>query len=161
LVTSYPNSGRSTLLKAALSVARNGKPVFPCKPKGKEPLIKRGHLDATTDPRKIHMWWKRWPNANIAVPTGERSSFFVLDVDRDGWGFGTLDGLEEQFGELPPTLTVSTGRGGIHYYFKYPTDGTVIPNSTGRLGPGIDVRGEGGYVLVPPSRTEGAYEYLD
>jgi hypothetical protein len=49
----------------------------------------------------------------------------------------------------------------MHLYFKYPEDGTEIPNSTGRLGPGLDVRGEGGYVLVPPSSTEGAYEYLD
>jgi putative DNA primase/helicase len=152
---------RSERLQAALRYAARRWPVFPCKPGSKEPLTPRGHLDATTDPRQIHAWWNRWPYANIAVPTGERSGFFVLDVDRDSWGFGSLDALESEFGELPPTWTVKTGGGGLHLYFKYPEDGTVIPNSTGRLGPGVDVRGEGGYVLVPPSTTEGAYEHLD
>ena len=151
---------RASILKAALEYAEDGIPVFPCKPGGKAPLTERGHLDATTDRRQIHAWWNRWPNANIAVPTGARSGFFVVDVDKDSWGFGTLDALEERFGELPPTRTVKTGRDGMHYYFRYPDDGTVIPNSSGRLGPGIDIRGEGGYVLIPPSRTEGAYEYL-
>jgi hypothetical protein len=56
-MTYYPNSNVATLRKAALSVARNGKPVFPCKPGGKEPLTRHGYLEATTDPRKIHMWW--------------------------------------------------------------------------------------------------------
>jgi bifunctional DNA primase/polymerase-like protein len=152
---------RSSILKAALDLADEGIPVFPCKPGGKTPLTRNGHLDATTDKARITAWFNRWPNANIAAPTGERSGFFVLDIDRDSWGFGTLSALEEQFGELPRTQTVRTGHGGLHIYFKYPDDGTVIPNSSGRVGLGIDVRGEGGYVLVPPSTTEGAYEYLD
>ena len=151
---------RASRLRRALEYAEDGIPVFPCKRGGKEPLTPNGHLDATTDKSRITAWFNRWPNANIAVPTGKRSGFFVLDVDKDSWGFGTLEALEEQFGELPPTRTVKTGRGGLHYHFKYPEDGTVIPNSSGRLGPGIDIRGEGGYVLVPPSTTEGAYEYL-
>jgi hypothetical protein len=161
IVIQSPSARTSELLRAALGYARRSWPVFPCRPGGKNPLTPNGYLDATTDESRITAWWNRWPNANIGVPTGKRSGFFVLDVDRDRWGFGTLDALTQEHGELPPTRTVKTGRGGMHLYFKYPEDGTEIPNSTGRLGPGLDVRGEGGYVLVPPSSTEGAYEYLD
>ena len=77
----YPNYAPATLLKAALAAARNEKPVFPCKHGGKEPLTKRGHIDATTDPRKIYMWWNRYPGANIGIPTGERSGILVVDHD--------------------------------------------------------------------------------
>jgi hypothetical protein len=152
----YPNSPPATLLKAALAVARNGKPVFPCKPGGKAPLTKRGHLEATTDPRKIHMWWKRWPDANIGVPPGGRSGVLVVDVDRPA----SLDTLEVEHGQLPETRTHSTGSGGMHYLFAYP-EGSGIRNSTGKLGEGLDVRGEGGYVIIPPSRTKRPYEVLD
>src|SRR5215207_1718197 len=152
----YPNSAPATLLKAALAVARNGKPVFPCKPGGKEPLTRRGHIDATTDPRKIHMWWKRWPNANIAVPTGGRSGVLVVDVDHPA----SLDALEAKHGQFPETRTHSTGSGGMHLIFAYP-EGSDIRNSAGKLGEGLDVRGEGGYIIVPPSRTMRPYEVLD
>jgi Bifunctional DNA primase/polymerase, N-terminal/Primase C terminal 1 (PriCT-1) len=151
-----PNTAPATPLKAALAVARNGKPVFPCKPGGKEPLTRRGHIDATTDPRKIHMWWKRWPEANIAVPTGERSGVLALDVDRPAG----LDTLEGEHGRLPETRTHSTGSGGMHYLFEYP-EGSGIRNSAGKLAEDLDIRGEGGYIIVPPSRTTQAYEVLD
>jgi hypothetical protein len=152
----YPNCAPATLLKAALAWARNGKPVFPCKAGGKEPLTKRGHIDATTDPRKIHMWWKRWPNANIAVPTGRRSGVLGLDVDHPAG----LDALEAEHGQLPETRTHSTGSGGMHLIFAYP-EGSDIRNSARKLGEGLDVRGEGGYIIVPPSRTTHPYEVLD
>jgi len=152
----YPNSAPATLLKAALAWGKNGKPVFPCKPGGKEPLTKRGHIDATTDPRKIHMWWKRWPNANIAVPTGGRSGVLVVDVDHPA----SLDALEAKHGQFPETRTHSTGSGGMHLIFAYP-EGSDIRNSAGKLGEGLDVRGEGGYIIVPPSRTTRPYEVLD
>ena len=157
---SYPNSSPATLLKAALSVARNGKPVFPCRPGGKEPLTRHGHLDATTDPRKIHMWWNRWPNANIAIPTGKRSRVLVVDVDPDKGGEESLALLEGKHGPLPKTRTHRTGSGGVHYLLAHP-EGLEIRNSAGKLGDGIDVRGEGGYIIVPPSRTTGGYEVVD
>lgn len=146
--------------RAALRIAEKGRPIFPCRPGGKEPLTEHGHLDATTDPRKITAWWTRWPDANIAMPTGRRSGVFVLDVDPDKGGFESLATLLAANSELPHTATVKTGGGGRHYYFKYPDDGTTIPNSAGRIGRGLDVRGEGGYVLLPPSVTEGRYEWL-
>jgi hypothetical protein len=148
------------LLKAALAYARRGIPVFPCEPGGKAPLTYNGFWDATTDSRRIGAWWARWPGANIGVPTGERSGLVVLDVDpRDG-GPESLAGLERATGPLPETAKARTGGGGMHVFFRYPA-GEVVRNSTGRLGPGLDVRGEGGYVVVPPSRTRGAYEWLD
>lgn len=158
-MTSYQHSGLGKLGKAALAYAKRGVPVFPCKPGGKEPLTKSGHLEATTDRARINLWWRRSPRANIGIPTGERSGLLVLDVDADKGGFASLEEWEVEE-PMPETAMVRTGRGGLHYYFEYPADGTHVPNSTGKLGPGLDVRGEGGYILAPPSRTEGAYEYV-
>jgi hypothetical protein len=134
-------------------------PVFPCKV-DKTPYTPHGHLDATTDQARINAYWNRYPDANPAMPTGRRSGVCVLDVDKDKWGFGNLEALVEEHGELPATFTVKTGGGGLHYYFWLPAD-TEIRNSAGKLGQGLDVRGEGGYVLLPGSTTEGDYEVLE
>lgn len=150
-----PNPQRPTLT-AALNYAARGWPVFPCKPGGKAPLTRRGHLDASTDPEQIAAWWTAHPDANIGVPTGERSGLLVLDVD-DPAG---LDALEAERGELPATRTHSTGSGGMHYLYRYPA-GAEIRNSAGKLARGLDVRGEGGYVVVPPSHTTRPYQVLD
>jgi hypothetical protein len=148
------------LLKAALAYARRGVPVFPCEPGAKRPLTRNGHWDATTDPRMIGRWWKRWPSANVGVPTGKKSGIVVLDVDVDDGGLESLTKLERAGALAPKTARVRTGGGGSHVFFRYPR-GTEIRNSAGLLGPGLDVRGEGGYVLVPPSRTQGPYEGVD
>jgi hypothetical protein len=163
------------LLDAALWYAGRGYPVFPlhsvddqdrcscngksgCKP-GKHPRIPNGHIGATTDPGQIRRWWSRWPDANIGIPTGKRSGLLVLDIDDHG--FTSLDALEEEHGQLPETLTVRTGGGGMHVYLKYPA-GCGIRNSAGRVGLGLDMRGEGGYIVAPPSRTDkGPYTFLD
>jgi hypothetical protein len=169
------NATNSILLKAALSYARRGAPVFPlhsidehgvctcggpevnpkCTP-GKHPRTRRGHLDATTDPSRIHAWFNRWPGANIGIPTGERSGILALDVDQPAG----LEALEAEHGELPATRHHSTGSGGIHYLFAYPA-GVEIRNSAGKLAEGLDVRGEGGYIVGPPSSTMRPYEVLD
>jgi bifunctional DNA primase/polymerase-like protein len=147
------------LLKAALAYARRGVPVFPCEPGGKAPLTYSGFWDATTDAHRIEAWWDRWPYANVGVPTGERSGLLVLDVDpRDG-GPESLVALERINGLLPETAKARTGGGGMHVFFRYPP-GETVRNSAGRLGPGLDVRGEGGYVVVPPSRTQSTYQWL-
>jgi hypothetical protein len=111
---------------------------------GKHPRTPRGLKDATTDPGTIAAWWDRWPDANVGVKTG--AGLFVIDVDPGGVLPLTL----------PPTVTATTPR-GTHYYLR-----TEAPlrSSSGLLGPGIDTRGEGGYVLAPPSRTDlGGYRW--
>ena len=148
------------LLRAALAYAHRSTPVFPCEPGGKAPLTYSGFWDATTDARRIKAWWDRWPYANVGVPTGERSGLLVLDVDSREGGPESLTALERINGLLPKTSKARTGGGGVHVFFRYPA-GEAVRNSAGRLGPGLDVRGEGGYVVVPPSRTQSSYEWLD
>jgi hypothetical protein len=133
-----------------------GVPVFPVEVNGKSPLTTHGFKDATTDPMRIRRWWNRWPEANIAVPTGQVSGFIALDVDGE-LGWESLHDLEREHGLLPRTSSVCTPRGGQHFYFLWP--GYPVKNTTG-IAPGLDVRGDGGYVLVPPSRTlDGAYRW--
>ena len=149
-----------TLLRAALAYAGRGVPVFPCERGAKRPLTRNGHCDATTDRRAIERWWRRQPAANIGLPTGEKSGIVVLDVDVDDGGLESLAKLEREGAPLPKTARARTGGGGFHLFFRYPR-GTEIRNTAGLLGPGLDVRGEGGYVVVPPSRTQGPYEWVD
>ena len=135
-------------------------PVFPCEPGGKRPLTYNGFWDASLDAERVEAWWDRWPHANLGVPTGERSGLLVLDVDPASGGLESLAALEREHGPLPVTARARTGGGGMHVFFVYPA-GEAVRNSAGKLGPGLDVRGEGGYVVVPPSRTRGAYRWLD
>ena len=148
------------LFKAALAYVRRSVPVFPCEPGAKRPLTRNGHWDATTDPRVIGRWWRRWSSANIGGPTGKKRGIVVLDVDVDDGGLESLAKLERAGALTPKTARSRTGGGGIHVFFRYPR-GTEIRNSAGLLGPGLDVRGEGGYVVVPPSRTQSSYQWVD
>ncbi len=132
------------LLEWALKYARRGWPVFPCERRGKKPLTEHGLKDASASEETIRTWWAHWPDANIGHPTGEQD---VLDVDGPT-GEGALAELEAKHGKLPSTLTAKTGK-GHHLYFT--ANGTPLRNSTGKLGPGLDVRGNGGYVILPPS----------
>lgn len=139
-----PNSS----LEAAIRLARQGWPVLPLK--GKIPATKHGCHDATTDEAQLRATFT--DEHNIGVATGEASGLIVLDLDVKGGknGFDSLAQLETEHGPLPATLTAKTGSGGMHMYYKLPADVT-IGNSAGKLGPGIDVRGQGGYVVAPPS----------
>ena len=133
--------------------------MFPCGP-DKRPLVPHGFKAATTDPATVRTWWGQWPDALIAVPTGEHTGIVVLDPDvRPGIdGNDTLYLLEERHGKLPPTVEALTPSGGRHIYFRHP--GQPVPCSAGKLGPGLDVRGDGGYVVVPPSRNgAGGWEW--
>jgi hypothetical protein len=96
----------------------------------------------------------------VGVPTGKKSGLVVLDVDVDDDGPESLARLEHAGAPVPKTARARTGGGGIHLYFRYPRE-RDIRNSAVLLGPGLDVRGEGGYVVVPPSRTQGSYEWVD
>lgn len=119
---------------------------------GKRPLIKEWPQLATTDPQQIEAWWSRWPEANIGVATGRPSNIWVLDVDMKSGGpdgLSTLRKLEQEMGPFPDTLTAITGSGGLHLYFRYDPEAPV--RSRADVLPGIDVRGDGGYVVAPPS----------
>jgi hypothetical protein len=158
----------SPLGEHALRLAAKGFAVFPLRPKTKEPYgddrfyrTVGGYKCATRDRSLVEFWWNSHPDNNIGIATGSISAIWVLDVDGDE-GRETLATLEEQHGQLPPTVEVvtpgkinkttgvHTGR-GLHLYFRYPL-GLDIRNAQDRDDvPGIDWRGNGGYVCAPPS----------
>jgi hypothetical protein len=136
------------MLQHALALANRGMHVFPCLARDKVPATGRGHLEATTAASVITEWWSLIPNANIGLATGAVSGVFVVDVD--GLEAETeLRKIEAELGLLPPTVEVITNR-GRHLYFRHPGDGQVRCTQ-GAIAPGIDTRGDGGYVLAPPS----------
>ncbi len=149
-------------LDAALAYAAIGWQVFPA-----VVGAKRSHKSAefshgrnwgmTTDPEEIRQDWTRW-DANVGIATGSGSGIFVLELDtpegHDIDGFASLRQLESEHGQLPETLQAESPSGSVHHYFSYPT-GIEIRNSTSAIAPGIDVRGEGGMVIAPPSVKPG------
>jgi hypothetical protein len=147
---------RNTRLAAALAYARRGWAVHPVRPGDKRPLLKDWPHQATTDPKTIEAWWARWPAANVALACGP-SRLFVVDLDVKGGAAGPASwanlAARLGLGDLP-TPAGRTPSGGRHLFFAAPDP--PLGNSTGRLGPGIDTRGEGGYVLLPPSALAGA-----
>jgi putative DNA primase/helicase len=147
-----------TMLEAALAYAARGTPVFPVSPRNKMPCVSRregghGYKDATTDQDQIRRWWARWPRAMIGMPTGRATGVVVFDVDiKEGVdGFATL-----QAARLPlETPQATTPSGGLHLYYRVP-EGVELKSASGgelarQFGPGLDTRGKGGYVVVPPS----------
>ena len=169
------------LVRAVLAYAAHGWAVFPvhgivaggcgcgapgCSSPGKHPLTRRGLKDATTDRRVVAAWWRRWPAANVALATGSASGVVVIDVDVPQ-GDHSLARLLQAGYELPQTSAVRTGSGGMHLYYAEPE--VPVGNSAGRLPgaelelPGVDLRGEGGYVVAPPSlHVSGSfYEWID
>jgi hypothetical protein len=133
--------------RAALAYARRGWPVFPLRPNNKEPhpvLAPHGLKDATTDHHVIEAWWDRVPSANVAIVTGSASGLVVVDLDL---------GADAKELELPSTRVIQTPSGGVHLYYRHP--GREVRNSAGRLAAKVDVRGDGGYVVAPPSRVSG------
>lgn len=130
-----------------------------CSSPGKHPfgsLVPHGLKDATNDLDTISRWWNQYPEANILVPTGSASRIWVLDVDPLHGGDSSLADIEAQENALPPTWEQVTGSDGRHIVFKYPEDapekpGLELRNTAGKLGPGLDTRGEGGYIIIAPS----------
>jgi hypothetical protein len=107
--------------------------------------------DASSDATLIERWWTRLPNAGVAIACGACSGgLVVLDVDPRNDGDATLRALERVHGPLPHTARVVTGGGGEHYYFRAQVGcrGVAVPST---LGPGVDVKTDGGYVVAPPS----------
>jgi hypothetical protein len=135
------------LLEAALAFADCGLRVFPCKPRSKVPACAHGCQDATVDREQITQWWCARPDYNVAVATGKASGLIVFDIDGPDAEVAVRK-LEHQHGKLPPTWETITPR-GRHIGFEYP--GRPVRNSVGKVAAGIDVRSDGGYILVPPS----------
>ena len=149
------------MVKAARWYAAHGFAVFPlhsarggvcscgdleCQNPGKHPRTTHGFKDATQDQDRIAAWWKRWPDANIGIPTGAASGLLVVDCDPRNGGPADRSELIERFGPIPDTAEAITGGGGRHLYFRY--GGGSVPKT---LAPGIDLKGDGGYVVAPPS----------
>jgi len=153
---------RQDMKQAALRYARQGIPVFPCN-RAKRPITKNGFHNATTDVAQIEQWWSENPNASIGIPTGKTSGVWVLDADvYKPEGKEAFNRLMQEHDPLQATRKQKTGGGGLQYFFRYP--GFKIPSRNGKLeGPGLDVKGDGGYVIVPPSEhpSGGHYEWLN
>lgn len=132
---------------AACSCARSD-----CGQPAKHPfgrLVRNGVKDASKDQEQIERWFSG-ASLNLGIATGAPSGLIVLDVDPRHGGDETLAALEREHGSLPVTWRFLTGGGGEHILFRRP--GRSVPNSAGALGPGLDVRGDGGYIVAPPSR---------
>ena len=165
------------LLRAALEYSGRKWPVFPiwwvkngrcgcgkakCDHPGKHPIGKlapKGRNSATTDLKKIKLWWKQYPQANIGIPTGTESGLVVVDIDTRSGGNESREKMEG-LGKFPHTPTAHTGGGGEHIFFQHP--GQKIKSKSGLGGfPGIDQKGNGGYIVAPPSNhiSGGAYSW--
>lgn len=165
------HSDKSKNREAAIQYAERGWPVFPCHSiradcctcgkhncpsPGKHPHTRNGCKDATTDIEQIKKWWQHWPDANVAIATGSMSGVVALDVDPKHGGENSLADLIAKHGELPLTTEQATGGGGIHFLFAHP--GGVIGNRTG-VRPGLDIRGDGGYIITAPSTHASGRQY--
>lgn len=146
----------SNLLTAALAYAELGWHIFPCAPGGKTPLLKgKGCRDASADPEQIRTWWTAHPNANIGLACGKNSGVSVIDLDVDpdnnenGWE--TL----KEFPDLPATIIADSPRGGAHFIFSAEDP----PANKNDFAKGIDIRGDGYYILLAPSIHPNGKEY--
>jgi hypothetical protein len=142
--------------------------VFPAPPGSKKSYksakYSNGHRwGATNKPAVIQRDFKRWPKANLGIPTGVENGFWVLEADtpegHDVDGIASLRALERKHGRLPKTLMAISPSGSLHYYFRWPKGELIVCNSASVVAPGVDVRGEGGMVLALPSVKEGVGRY--
>ncbi len=152
----------SSMKDEALSLARKGYAVFPCRPNSKQPLHMGSFHDATVDEFQIVSWWDACPDANIGMypAAGYMGDLLIVDADikKDVDGRDAITYAPDTY---PPTLIVSTPSGGEHHYYGLP-EGVKVQSSAGRLGDGLDVRSHGGYVLMPPSVVDGKpYEWVN
>ncbi len=162
-------------VEAAIKYAESGWAVLPCHvvlpnsggctcglercaSPGKHPVVRRGLHSASKKLDVVRSWWQRWPKANVAVRTGRESGIVVLDVDPAHGGLDSLRRLTNEHESLPQTYVVGTGSDGLHFYFTHP--GHEVRNIAGsKLGPGLDIRGDGGYVIAPPSIHASGHPY--
>ncbi len=152
------------MLEHALKYATLGIKVFPIREGLKTPATPNGFLAATDDAPIINQWWVQNPKYNLAIRTGRESGIFCLDIDCKN-GKNGFEWLKAQ-GDLPPTIIQTTPSGGKHFIFKTPD--FLVTSNSGKLAEGIDIRGEQGYILAPPSylketatyKFPGLYEWV-
>jgi hypothetical protein len=143
-------------LEALEPVLDNGWRIFPCAERGKVPLLKNWPRSASSDMDVIRKWAEKHKACNWGVATGPESGIFAIDIDGES-GEESFSSLVNEHGAWTETLAVTTAR-GRHFYFDWPASGT-IRNSAGKLGAGIDVRGDGGYCVIPPSTHPSGASY--
>jgi hypothetical protein len=134
---------------AALSYRARGWSVIPIEPRGKRPLVPwQEYQSRPARAEEIEAWFTRRKDANVGIVTGAVSGLVVLDVDAAHGGDASLAELELAHGPLPATIEAKSGGGGRHLYFAHP--GGEVHNRAG-VAPGIDLRGDGGCIVAPPS----------
>lgn len=144
-----------TQLQYALAYIKKGFAVFPLYPKSKMPITANGFKNASTNEMQVRKWWKEHPNANVGIATGAMSGNLVVidfDIDEDKGINGYhafLDYCRERKITFPETITVITGRGGYHFYYRY--DSNIVLNCRTGVIEGVDIRADGGYVVAPGS----------
>lgn len=149
----------TTMLDAALAYIAEGRKVFPCKT-NKTPYTSKGLKDATLLQIQAKEYWAKWPNASIGMPTDD---LIVLDFDLGHGGLESKAAIEKKYGSLPQTRVHQTGGGGQHWIYANP-NGTNARNTVCFAGyKGVDLRANGGYVILPPSPhpSGNRYEVLD
>jgi predicted P-loop ATPase len=160
-----------SMLAAALHYAtERGWDVFPAPP-GKKKSYKSAEYSGgakwgkTRDPKQIRRDFTHWKDANVGIPTGKDNGIWGIEADtlkgHNVDGIAELRKLEAKHGPLPVTLMAESPSGSRHRLFNWPK-GVEIRNSTSAIAPGVDVRGEGGMVIAPPSmRADGVYRWLN
>jgi hypothetical protein len=166
----------TNMMREALNLAEKGFRIFPvyeptgkgcscsqterCTNAGKHPRILEWQKAASTDAAQIKFWWSKWRGANIGIATGKGSNVIVLDVDANKGGDVSLSELFED-SEIPETLTAKTGN-GFHFFFQT-VAGVDIRNSVVKIGEGLDIRGENGFVVAVPSlhRNGNRYSWMN
>jgi hypothetical protein len=148
---------RFSMLSSACARANAGHSVFPCWEK--KPLVEGGggFQGATRDLKQIKEWWTKWPEAQIGVPTGQTNHLVVVDIDGEQGAAWLRTKL------FPETRMVETSPGHRQYWFTLP-EGRVVKSSVKQLAPEVDVRGEGAYIIAPPSihhKTGKRYRFLN
>ena len=139
--------------RAAHNYAKAGFGIFPLIKNGKKPFKDtNGLYQATTDFEQVSEWASQHPNANIGIRTGEASGITVIDIDPKNAAMETVAELKAQGRRLPKSAMVRTPSGGWHFYFAYTAD---LLTGSNRIGKGIDVRSDGGYIVAPPSQVHG------
>lgn len=164
-------------LQAALKLAASGYKIFPVPPGSKQSYVSKNNKrlgsgeawGMTDDPDLIQKYWKRWPGANVGLPTGAVNNLIVIETDtKAGHANLTEDGeislkaIERGLGELPDTRMAQSPSGSLHRLYSHPRASLKVKNSSSEIGIGIDVRGDGGMVVAPPSeRKDGVYRWLN